>query len=50
VQTVPATCEESELGRLLVEITILHAAMRQNAPQVLRDAAAAYKVDVDASL
>jgi ParB family chromosome partitioning protein len=40
--------EESALGGLLVEITILHAAMRQNATQVLRDAATAYKVDVDA--
>jgi ParB family chromosome partitioning protein len=40
--------EESALGGLLVEITILHAAMRQNASQVLRDAATAYKVDVDA--
>jgi len=40
--------EESAVGGLLVEITILHAAMRQNATQVLRDAATAYKVDVDA--
>jgi ParB family chromosome partitioning protein len=40
--------EESALGGLLVEITILHAAMRQNATQVLRDVATAYKVDVDA--
>jgi ParB family chromosome partitioning protein len=40
--------EESALGGLLVEITILHAAMRQNATEVLRDAAATYKVDVDA--
>jgi ParB family chromosome partitioning protein len=40
--------EESALGGLLVEITLLHAAMRQNASQVLREAAAAYKVDVDA--
>jgi len=40
--------EESALGGLLVEITILHSAMRQNAAQVLRDAATAYKVDVDA--
>jgi ParB family transcriptional regulator, chromosome partitioning protein len=40
--------EESALGGLLVEITILHAATRQNATQVLRDAATAYKVDVDA--
>jgi len=40
--------EESELGALLVEITILHAVMRQNGTQVLRDAAVAYKVDVDA--
>jgi ParB family transcriptional regulator, chromosome partitioning protein len=40
--------EESALGGLLVEITILHAATRQNGTQVLRDAATAYKVDVDA--
>jgi len=33
---------------LLVEITILHAASKQNAAQVLRDATTAYKVDVDA--
>jgi len=39
--------EESALGGLLVEITILHAATRQNAAQVLRDAATAYKVDTD---
>ena len=40
--------EETALGGLLVEITILHAAMRQNSTQVLHDAATAYKVDVDA--
>jgi ParB family chromosome partitioning protein len=40
--------EESSLGGLLVEITILHAAARQNTAQVLRDAATAYKVDTDA--
>jgi ParB family chromosome partitioning protein len=40
--------EESALGGLLVEITILHAASKQNAAQVLRDATIAYKVDVDA--
>ena len=40
--------EECELGRILVEITIIHAATRQNATQVLRDAATVYKVDVDA--
>ena len=40
--------EESALGGLLVEITILHAATRQNTAQVLRDAATAYKVDTDA--
>jgi ParB family chromosome partitioning protein len=40
--------EESALGGLLVEITILHAASKQNAAQVLRDATTAYKVDVDA--
>jgi ParB family chromosome partitioning protein len=40
--------EESALGGLLVEITILHAATRQTAAQVLRDAATTYKVDADA--
>jgi ParB family chromosome partitioning protein len=40
--------EESALGGLLVEITILHAASKQNAAQVLRDATTAYKVDVEA--
>jgi ParB family chromosome partitioning protein len=40
--------EEGALSGLLVEITILHAATRQNAAQVLRDATTAYKVDVDA--
>jgi ParB family chromosome partitioning protein len=40
--------EEGVLNGLLVEITILHAANRQNAAQVLRDAAIVYKVDVDA--
>jgi ParB family chromosome partitioning protein len=40
--------EESALGGLLVEITILHAATKQNAAQVLHDATTAYKVDVDA--
>jgi ParB family chromosome partitioning protein len=39
--------EESALGSLLVEITIMHWAMKQNAAQVLRDAATVYKVDVD---
>jgi ParB family chromosome partitioning protein len=40
--------DEGALGGLLVEITILHAATRQTAAQVLRDAATVYKVDVDA--
>jgi len=40
--------EEGALSGLLVEITILHAATKQNAAQVLRDATTAYKVDVDA--
>lgn len=40
--------EESVLGRVLVELTILHATARQNAAQVLRDAAAVYKVNTDA--
>jgi len=42
------TVEESALGGLLVEITILHAATQQNTVQVLRDAATVYKVDTDA--
>jgi ParB family chromosome partitioning protein len=40
--------EEGALSGLLVEISILHAATRQNAAQVLRDASTVYKVDVDA--
>jgi ParB family transcriptional regulator, chromosome partitioning protein len=36
------------LGGLESPITILHATMRQNAAQVLRDAATTYKVDVEA--
>ncbi len=40
--------EESVLGRILIELTILHAASRQNAAQVLQEAAAVYKVDTDA--
>jgi ParB family chromosome partitioning protein len=40
--------EESMLGCVLVELTILHATARQNAAQVLREAAAVYKVDTDA--
>ncbi len=40
--------DEATLGGLLIELAILHSATRQSAAQVLRDAAAAYKVDVDA--
>jgi ParB family chromosome partitioning protein len=40
--------EESVLGRLMVELTIVLAAAHSNAPSVLKDAAAAYKVDTDA--
>ncbi|MGD0796089.1 MAG: ParB/RepB/Spo0J family partition protein [Acidobacteriaceae bacterium] len=40
--------EESALGRLLVEITLLHAVAGQSAAHFLRDAAVAYKVDVEA--
>jgi ParB family chromosome partitioning protein len=40
--------EESLLGRLMVELTIVLAASRSNAPTVLKDAAAIYKVDTDA--
>ena len=40
--------DEGTLSRLLVESSILLAASRSNAATVLRDAAAAYKVDTDA--
>ena len=40
--------DEGTLSRLLVETSILLAASRSNAAAVLRDAAAAYKVDTDA--
>jgi ParB family chromosome partitioning protein len=40
--------DEGTLSRVLVEETILLSASRNNASQVLRDAAAAYKVDTDA--
>jgi ParB family chromosome partitioning protein len=48
VITEVRSAEEGALSGLLVEITILHAATRQNSAQVLRDATTAYKVDVDA--
>jgi ParB family transcriptional regulator, chromosome partitioning protein len=40
--------EESVLGRLVVELTIILSAARTNAPQVLRDAASVYNVNTDA--
>jgi ParB family chromosome partitioning protein len=40
--------EESVLGGVLVELTILLTAARQQTTQVLNDAAAVYKVDTDA--
>jgi ParB family chromosome partitioning protein len=41
--------EEGELGRLLMEIVILHAALtQQNGGKVLKEAAEHYKVDTDA--
>jgi ParB family transcriptional regulator, chromosome partitioning protein len=40
--------EEGVLGSVLVELTILLTAARQQTAQVLKDAAAAYKVDTDA--
>ena len=40
--------DESTLGRIVVESVILLVASRGNASQVLKDAAAAYKVDTDA--
>jgi ParB family chromosome partitioning protein len=40
--------EESKLGSVVVELTIILAAARGNSNTVLRDAAAVYKVDTDA--
>jgi ParB family chromosome partitioning protein len=40
--------EEGMLGRVLVELTIVLAAAHSNAPKVLSEAAAVYKVDTDA--
>jgi ParB family chromosome partitioning protein len=40
--------EESKLGSVLVEVTIILAAARGNSATVLRDAATVYKVDTDA--
>jgi ParB family transcriptional regulator, chromosome partitioning protein len=40
--------EESVIGRVMVELTIVLAAARSNAPIVLKEAAAVYKVDTDA--
>ncbi|WP_263352735.1 ParB/RepB/Spo0J family partition protein [Acidicapsa acidisoli] len=40
--------EESVLGSVLVELTILLSATRNNSAQTLRDAATAYKVDAEA--
>ena len=40
--------DESTLSRVMVESVILLIASRGNAPQVLREAATAYKVDTDA--
>jgi ParB family chromosome partitioning protein len=40
--------EESVLGRIMVELTIVLAAARSNAPAVLKEAATIYKVDTDA--
>jgi len=40
--------EENMLGRLAVELTIVFTASRGNAPAVLKEAAAVYKVDTDA--
>jgi ParB family chromosome partitioning protein len=40
--------EESVLGSVLIETTILYMSTRHNPAQVLNEAAAAYKVDTDA--
>jgi ParB family chromosome partitioning protein len=48
LQTYLCRAEESSLGSILVELTIVLSAARNNGAQVLRDAASAYKVDTDA--
>jgi len=40
--------EEGELGRLLVEMVILHSAQTQSSGKALQEAAAVYKVDTNA--
>ena len=40
--------EESVLGRVLVQLSLVLAASRSNGAKVLHDAAAVYKVDTDA--
>ena len=40
--------EEGELGRLLVEMVILHSAQTQSSAKALQEAAAVYKVDTNA--
>jgi ParB family chromosome partitioning protein len=40
--------EDSLLSRLMVELTVVLAASRSNAPTVLKEAAAVYKVDTEA--
>jgi ParB family transcriptional regulator, chromosome partitioning protein len=40
--------EESVLGSVLIEATILYMSTRHNPAQVLREAATVYKVDTDA--
>jgi ParB family chromosome partitioning protein len=40
--------EESVLGSVLIETTILYMSTRHNPAQVLNEAAAVYKVDTDA--
>jgi ParB family chromosome partitioning protein len=42
------SADEGTLARLLVESSVLLAASRSNPAAVLKDAAAAYKVDTDA--
>jgi ParB family chromosome partitioning protein len=40
--------DEGALGRIVVELTIVLAASRSNAPALLKETAAVYKVDTDA--
>ena len=48
MRPISGSAEESVLGGVLVELTVVLTATRSNSAQILRDAATAYKVDTDA--